>query len=111
MKYYIKRYIILFFTIEIISRLIPLILKTISPDIFTEQISKGVTQTFGIGYYISITKYLLNCILIYFMFLDSNKLKLQNKILLVLTFFSGFSGIILFLLLTFEKLKNEQKLV
>ena len=59
MKYYIKRYIILFFTIEIISRLIPLILKTISPDIFTEQISKGVTQTFGIGYYISITSSLI----------------------------------------------------
>ena len=111
MKYYIKKYVILFLLIELTSRLIPITLETFFPDIFTEEISKGVTLTFGIGYYISLITYLLNFILVYFMIKDSKRLKLQNKILFILTIFYGFSGIILFLLLTFEKLKNEHKLV
>ncbi|WP_194184034.1 hypothetical protein [Faecalibacter rhinopitheci] len=110
MKYYIKKYLILFFVIELISRLIPVTLKSIFPNVFTEQISNGVTITFGDGYFILLGRYILNFILIYFMIKDSKKLKLQNNVLFVLTFFSGFTGIILFLLLTFEKLKNEFKL-
>ena len=111
MKYYLKKYLILFLLVEFISRLIPITLKTFFPYIFLEEISKGVTLSFGIGYYISLTTYLLNFVLVYFMIRDSKRLKLQNKILFVLTILSGFSGIILFLLLTFEKLKNEHKLV
>lgn len=102
MKDYIKKYIIIFIAIQILSALIPVILKFLNPDIFTRQISEGVTESFSNGYFQLISRYFLNIIIIRYMWNDMKKLNLKNVLLLILTFFSGFTGIIIFLFLTFE---------
>ena len=102
MKIYIKKYIILFLVIQLLSALIPVILKFISPEIFTQQISEGVTQTFGNGYFQLISRYILNIIIIKYMWNDMIKMKIKNNWILILTFFSGFMGIIFFLFIIFE---------
>ena len=102
MKIYIKKYIILFLVIQLLSALIPVILKFISPEIFTRQISEGVTQTFGNGYFQLISRYILNIIIIKYMWNDMIKMKIKNNWILILTFFSGFMGIIFFLFIIFE---------
>lgn len=111
MKYYIKKYIILFLAIQFLSTVIPVILKFVNPDIFTRQISNEVTETFGDGYFQLISRYVLNIIIIIYMSNDMNKLKMRNIWLLILTFFSGFTGIIFFLFLIFENklITNENR--
>ncbi len=100
----IKKYVILLVVTIVLTTLIPFILLSIFPQMLTTNLPNG-SYTFGIGYLKNIMRYLLNVIIIVFMYRDMQNLKFKSIAVLILTFFSSLSGIIFFLFLLYEKHK------
>jgi hypothetical protein len=109
----IKKYVILHIVTKILTYLIPIILLTIFPKLLTTDLPDGGSSSFGIGYLETIMRYLLNIIIIAFIYRDMEKLNLKSLAVLILTFFSSLTGTIFFLFLLFEKqniTKNEKRI-
>jgi len=102
MKEEIKKYVVLNLAARILAFLIPAILIIIFPKLLTFEFSNGNIKTYSLSYLTIIASYLFNLMIAVFIFRDMRKLNIQSALILILTFLSGVTGTIVFLIASFQ---------
>lgn len=94
---YIKKYVILLVSALILSRLFPVILMAINPDLMTMQLSEEGTLSLGFGFLVTGFEYVVNIAFVVLLYKEMKKESIQSIPVLVLTFFSSLMGVLFFL--------------
>ena len=98
MMHLIRKYLILIVGSLVTVRVMTALILTIWPDLLTTQLPNGGTRTLGTTLLSGGIEYLLSVVIIYLLYNDMKKERLVNIPILLLTLFSNFAGITLFLL-------------
>jgi hypothetical protein len=94
----IKKYSILLVVGKILSYILAGIILIIFPYLMTSELPNGGTSTLSRNYLSSSIEYLINIAFIFFLLKDMEKENSKSKIILIMTFFSAFIGVLFFLL-------------
>jgi hypothetical protein len=109
MRQLIIKYAILVIVSMVVAKLIsaiimiqfPMLLTTINPD--------GSTTTFPITFIEMALECVMNIVIVILMKKDLDKENIKSLPMLILTFFSGFVGVLFFLLVTFQNKMTLKK--
>jgi uncharacterized membrane protein len=116
MERLIKKYSILLISALILARLATAFIVITWPDILTKENLDGSTTTYSNEYIERLIEYLINIVFIILIYSDLKKQNLESIPTLIITFFSGFIGILVFLLisaqnhLNFIKTENNERI-
>ena len=102
MRQLIIKYIILVIVTTLLARLVSTIIMIQFPMILTQVNPNGSTTTFPFEFIESALEYLMNIVIVVLMKKDLEKQNLKTNLILIVTFFSSFIGVILFLLSSLE---------
>lgn len=91
-----------------ISILVP-ILFSFYPNILTFNISQHGTRSFSEEYLVALFTYLTNIVFVIIINNDLNKVKIKSIPVLIVTFFSNITGVLLCLILLFAADFNKRK--
>lgn len=98
MKELIKKYATLLIIVLIISRILTAIILLAIPNLLISGLPDGGTSTLGSGYLSGGIEYLINIGVIILLSKDMKKEQIKSNLILIMTFFSSFIGVLLFLL-------------
>ncbi|GET23007.1 hypothetical protein JCM18694_32530 [Prolixibacter denitrificans] len=98
MKQLIKKYSILLISAFILARLLTATIMAIWPDILTKHNIDGSTTTFSSDYIERLIEYLMNIVFIVLISSEFKRQKIESIPILVVTFFSSFTGVLFFLI-------------
>lgn len=106
----IKKYSLLLIVGIVLSRITVGILLFVFPDLLTSEVPDGRTFTLS-GDYLSLGfEYMVNVAFIFLLAKDLKNEKINSPLILIMTFFSAFIGIVLFLLLVASNKNNHSKI-
>ncbi|MCL7765488.1 hypothetical protein MPF19_18880 [Polaribacter sp. Z014] len=106
----IKKYSLLLIIGIVFSRILAGIILITFPDLLTSELPNGGTSTLSGSYLSSGFEYIINLVFIIFLAKDFKKEKMNSPLILIMTFFSAFIGIILFLLSVASNKINQTKI-
>ncbi len=106
----IKKYATLLIIGLILSRVLTSIILLAIPNLLTSELPDGGTSTLGSGYLSGGFEYLINIIFIILLSKDMKKEQVKSNLILIMTFFSSFIGILLFLLSVAHNKYNQPKI-
>ena len=106
----IKKYSLLIIIGIVLSRILAGIILIAFPDILTSELPNGGTSTLSVSYLSDRFEYLVNIIVIIFLVKDMKMEKINSPLILIMTFFSAFIGIIFFLLSVASNNANKPKI-
>ena len=98
MRQLIKKYAGLLILAIILSHLLTGLVLTIWPNLLIEKLPNGGTSTLATVYLVSGFEYLINIGFIILLAKDMEKENLKSIPILIISFFSGFVGVVFFLL-------------
>lgn len=105
----IKKYTILIVASIVLARLLTASILFIWPDLLTIRESEISVRIIGSEYLEYGISYLLNIVLVFILFKEMKKEKVQSIPILILTFFSSLLGVIFILLIiAFNRYNNKQ---
>ncbi len=105
MQKLIIKYSILLVVAMVLSHLLSGVILIIWPDFLTSVKPDGGTSTLGVGYLTSALSYLINIVFVVLLMKEMNKENIKSIPLLILTFFSSFLGVVIFLfIVAYQKL-------
>ena len=106
----IKKYSLLLIIGIVLSRILAGIILIAFPDLLTSELPNGGTSTLSGSYLSSGFEYIINVVFIILLAIDLKKEKINSPLILIMTFFSAFIGIILFLLSVASNKINQTKI-
>ena len=100
MEKLILKYSVLLISTLILVKLVTAIILIIWPDILTKENLYGSTTTYSNEYIERLIEYLINIVFIILINSDLKNQNLKSTPTLIITFFSGFIGILIFLMIS-----------
>ena len=94
----IKKYSLLLIIGITLSRIIDAIILNIFPDLLTFQLPDGGTSTLSSDYLSVGLDFIINIVFVVLLAKDMKTEKINSPLILIMTFFSAFIGILIFLL-------------
>ena len=106
----IKKYSLLLIFGIVISRILAGLILIAFPDLLTSKLPDGGTSTLSGGYLSGGLEYLVNIGFIILLVKDMRTEKINSPLILIMTFFSAFIGIVFFLLTVASNKVNQPKI-
>jgi hypothetical protein len=106
----IKKYSLLLIIGIALSRIVAGIILNTFPDLLTSELPDGGTSTLSGGYLSAGFEYIINIVFIILLAKDMKTEKINSPLILILTFFSAFIGILIFLLSVASNKINRTKI-
>ena len=106
----IKKYATLLIIGLLASRVLTAIILLAFPNLLTSELPDGGTSTLGSGYLSRGFEYLINIGFIFLLSKDMRKEQMKSNLILIMTFFSSFMGVLLFLLSVASNKLNQPKM-
>ncbi|QJP35429.1 hypothetical protein F0365_13980 [Nonlabens sp. Ci31] len=94
----LKKYSILLIIGIVLSRILAGLILIIFPNILASEFADGGTSTLSAGYLSDGLEHLFNILVIIILAKDMKKEKINSPLILIMTFFFAFIGVIFFLL-------------
>ncbi len=106
----IKKYATLLIIGLVLSRVLTTIILLAIPNLLTSELPDGGTSTLDSRYLRGGFEYLLNIIFIFLLSKDMQKEQVKSNLTLIMTFFSSFIGVLIFLLSVAHNKYNQPKI-
>ncbi len=106
----IKKYATLLIIGLVLSRVLTTIILLAIPNLLTSELPDGGTSTLDSGYLRGGFEYLINIIFIFLLSKDMQKEQVKSNLTLIMTFFSSFIGVLIFLLSVAHNKYNQPKI-
>ena len=106
----IKKYATLLILGLVLSRVLSAIILLALPNLLTSELPDGGTSTLGSGYLSGGIEYLINLGFIILLSKDMKKEQMKSNLILIMTFFSSFIGVLIFLLSVAHNKSNQPKI-
>ena len=105
----IKKYSILLIIGLVLSRILAGIILMKFPNLLTSELQDGGTSTLSSGYLSDGFQFIINIGFIILLAKDMKTIKMKSPIILILTFFSAFMGVLFFILSIANVNRNQNK--
>ena len=106
----IKKYATLLIIGLVLSRVLSAIILLAIPNLLTSELPDGGTSTLGGGYLSGGIEYLINIGFMILLLNDMKKEQMKSNLILIMTFFSSFIGVLIFLLSVAHNNYNQPKI-